>query len=320
MIIRLLVFTSLVIFGQANEEPPTRQGISRAGPTPNEAMDSEVRVYRVENGDASYVANTVTKLTGLQAISDMRTNSMIVSTNAAGHARVADIISKLDILSNVEQQSDVRIIEIANREVEDLARRTSEVFRRDLTVSADEWGRRILLRGDRQIVELATQLIDSLDKPLPTATIEFAFFQVTDSSDKPEIIGVMPNDLKDVSNELLRFGNVKLNGRMMTAAVESREFRINGAISEQTQFNVLGQLGSAAENGVVKMSVEAKLERTDLVEIENSPQRTRMRSSLFSIQTTLIAPRGEYVVLGSAPHGTEAGQSVILVVHVPKSK
>ena len=108
---------------------------------------------------------------------------------------------------------------------------------------------------------------------------------------------------------------------------------IAGQVAEQSMVEVNCRLTSAAENGAVVMQIRAELalekpeeENEEVADAAEAPRAQRMaraqmrrgRSRDFSIATTVLAPRGEYVILGGAPHGFEPGQSVVLVVHVPK--
>jgi|GEM_PF-1946771 len=331
--VKTVLLTLLLITPSAIAQQTRGQRAGRQPAGESSSDSTTVRVYALKYMRAGDIAETLRNATYLTVIAEERTNSLIVQANDDRHAMMQNLIGELDKPTNASDL--VTIVPIRNRNPKDVASRIQELYRNpnDLMVSADIPGHRMLLRGNQAAIESAERMVGELDKPLPSATVHFAFFQLNETGAKPELIGPIPPDLQDVAEELLRFGSPRLIGRTMTASVENEEFQVAGQVAEQSMVEVNCRLTSAAENGAVVMQIRAELalekpeeENEEVADAAEAPRAQRMaraqmrrgRSRDFSIATTVLAPRGEYVILGGAPHGFEPGQSVVLVVHVPK--
>ena len=57
-----------------------------------------------------------------------------------------------------------------------------------------------------------------------------------------------------------------------------------------------------------------------MTELSLSGERNTLLTAPFSVDTTLSVQNGEYVLLAAAPHSTEAGDAVALVVRVTRDQ
>ena len=171
----------------------------------------------------------------------------------------------------------------------------------------------ILLNGQREAVLKAKSIIRALDTPAATAQLEFSFFRARLDGDgaTPRI----PEDLQPVAEELRRFGQVELLGRLLTTATENEEFHIEGRIALVISAEVQGVLRGVDEDGSVKIELSTGMSLRDPVSESN---QRRGATPHFSLRTVIQAQRGEFIVLGSAPSGWKSGESAILVLHVPR--
>ena len=317
LIISILIFSQGYALRQTNPQQAAQPAAQR-----QERPPESVQVYRIEHAHLDNVSEVLRLLARVTSVPDNRTNSLFVRGSKEDFEIVERIIESLD--RPTEDTSDsLRVVEIKNRDTNDLARRLSELYRTDLRVSADIQGHRLVMRGNQADLDAAENVLAKLDRPLPSATVHFAFFQLSDTGAQSQVIGPLPPDLQDVAQELLRFGSPRLIGRTMTASVENEEFQVAGQVAEESMVEVNCRLTSAAKDGAVVMQIRAELalEKPDEVdgdEGEKKQRQSRRPRRDFSIATTVLAPRGDYVILGGAPHGFEPGQSVVLVVHVPK--
>ncbi|MCB9853593.1 MAG: hypothetical protein H6819_10900 [Phycisphaerales bacterium] len=274
-----------------------------------------IRAYALQHVKADEAARTIVQLMGIDVVPDSRTNTLIISATEVQAEEVAKIISKIDIPRDDSlDRSTLTTVSIHNREVHDVAAQVSEMFRRDLVVSADERSRQILLRGDAEMIESALRVISSIDTAMPTATVEFAYFQVgsTDTDFSMET----PKDLLPIAQQIERFGRPRLVGRMMTAAVEGQVFSLKGQIAERTFVNLTGRLIAAPVDGAVKLELTSDL---SMRRMTTDDDQQKVEVPRFSLSTTVMTKRGDYIVLGSAPLGWAPGESVVLVVQVNNS-
>jgi len=318
LITAFLLISQAGMLQQANPQQAAQPAAQR-----KEKPPEFVRVYRIEHAHLDDVSEALRKLARVTSVRDARTNSLLIRGSEEQFVTVEQIITSLDQPTK-DQSDSLRVFEIRNRDTQELARRLSELYRTDLRVSADTQGHRLLIRGTQADLDASESILAKLDRPLPSATVHFAFFLLSDTGAQSEVIGPLPPDLQDVAEELLRFGSPKLIGRTMTASVENEEFQVAGQVADESTVDVSCRLTSAAKDGAVVMQIRAELaveepkkelDGNDPAQTQRQPRRQRRN---FSIGTTVTAPRGDYVILGGAPHGYEPGQSVVLVVHVPK--
>lgn len=294
--------------------PGVERGGRRAAATERPA-DSSIRAYALRHVKADEAARTIIQLTGIDVVPDTRTNTLIVSANDNQAEEIEKIISKIDIPRDDSlDRSTLTTVTIKNREVRDVAAQVSEMFRRDLIVSADERSRQILLRGDPEMIESALRVISSIDTAMPTATVEFAYFQI--GSTDTDFSLAIPRDLNPIAKEIERFGEPRLVGRMTTAAVEGQIFMLKGQIAERTFVNLSGRLIAAPKDGAVKLELTSEL---SMRRLSTNDEQQKIESPQFSLSTTVMTKRGDYIVLGSAPLGWAPGESVVLVVQIVDS-
>lgn len=289
---------------------------------------TEVTVFRLSYMTASSAAKIVGQTLQVETVVDDRTNSLVVSCSEAQQQQVRNLIAKIDVAEDTAASaSDLTVVPIMNRDVEQIMVQLSKLFRGELTVTSDNQGRQILMRGSADAIEKAQRVIDSLDTPLPTAMVEVAFFQVGAKSDSTS--REIPADLLAVAKQIERFGKPQLIGRMATSAVEGEDFSVDGQIADQMYVHLKGRLDAAPADGTVRLRISTELTMAQTVQSEDDdasasrpPQRghrPQAETPRFSVGTTLITRRGDYVVMGSAPLGWTPGESVVTVVHIPES-
>jgi len=310
-----LIVPSLADAAQSERQPAQGRPGARGRQTPQQAEpEMEVRVFQLVHSSVDDIAAIVGQILKIQVVPDNRTKSIIVAASAAEVQRVAELVQKLDMPADAAGSSqDVSVVAVANRDVNDLAGRISDLYRGELRISADPTGRRLLLRGDTAEIDTARALVKQLDTPTPTASIEFAFLHIGAADDAAT--SDIPADLEPVARQIERFGTPRLMGRLMTVAMEGEEFAVTGEIAKQSEVEIKGRLLSAPENGATKLDVRAELQLNKLVSAGTKDEHTL--AAMFRLATSVVVKRGDYVVLGSAPHGVEPGESVVLVVHVP---
>ncbi len=279
------------------ERQPAPRRPGARSPQPEAQSGRSIEMVEIKFGNLKEVANIVTHMLSLEVIPDERTQHLIISGTVDEIEKAAELIALLDRPSASDQGHGVTIVAIEHRDPSDIAMTLSQIYHPDVKVSIDQASRRLLLRGTA--VEAAQETIRELDTVLPTVTVDFAFIR-TSRQDEGE---PLPEDLARVGHQIARFGAPRLVGRLTTVATQNQGFSVSGAIEGINSVQVSGELQSASETGAVRLRVDARLEER----------------SNFQLETVVTLKRGEHLVLGSAPHGSEIGESVILVIHVPET-
>ncbi|MBK8270747.1 MAG: hypothetical protein IPK83_21550 [Planctomycetes bacterium] len=119
----------------------------------------------------------------------------------------------------------------------------------------------------------------------------------------------MPEDLQRVAEEAARFGHIEFQGRLTATATQEQSFKISGGIQNRADVGIQGRIVSIPADGPIKLDFESQLRFQQFVD-KPGPS--------FMLSTTVIAKRGEFVVIGSAPAGFDPGDALILVLHVRK--
>lgn len=305
--------------GRAEPEAPIATTRDRRGVPSGALVSIETHVFRLKNGEPHSLADLVQAACEIVAIPDERTNSVICSGSAGAVERAVDLLQQLDQPADAAgPQPDLRMVPIRHREMRDVARQLMDAFRRtSLTVSTDRGRSTIVLAGSSDLVAKAMAVIELLDTPSNSATLEFAFFKASLNGDGEN--PAVPGDLEPVVAELRRFGHIELLGRASTRAMERDDFKVSGNLASGLEIEVGGQILGASEDGSVNVHLGATLRVSRPAEPqagEDGKAARSLRRTGFTLETTVTTARGDYVVLGSAPSGWEAGESAILVLQV----
>lgn len=301
--------------------PAARSG--RGQRARSQSTPGELRVFHFKHIQCYRAANMVREVLDIHHVhSDLQTNSMIFAGSKAQAAKIEELLAILDTPASADAilgggtlgESELRIVPVRNRNARDLANEIQHTLGSGshLKVVADRARSAILLDGAKGILLKAESIIRELDTPAATAQLEFSFFKARLNGDgaTPRI----PEDLQAVAEELRRFGQVELLGRLLTTATKNEEFHIEGNIADMFSAEVGGVLLSVGEDGSVKIELDTEMSLRDPV----SESKQRGATPHFALKTVIQARRGEFIVLGSAPSGWKSGESAILVLHVPR--
>lgn len=301
--------------GRPGARPDSPNRNVRGGRPQQRPSDETIKLISLKFADPMETAKSLERVLGVRVVAEERTNSLIVMADPETLKLVEDLVHDIDIdRPEIIGEDQLVELQIRNRNVRDVVSQLAQLFRSELTLSADEQGRRILMRGNKKAIESAKHVASTLDVPLPTANVEVAFFQVGSSDD--DFSQQTPDDLKSVTQQLQRFGTPRLVGRMTTSAVEGQKFRLNGQIAERTYLALEGRLEAAPTDGAVRLDIDANLSMNR--QVDTDAKGRHVESPRFTVSTTVITKRGDYVVLGSAPLGWKPGESAVLVLHIPE--
>lgn len=260
-----------------------------------------------------------------QIVPVLRTNSIIYVGPEDTEAQVRALIAEIDRPVEEGHALEPTILPVLHRPVEEIADQVGKVLAgrdvSDFRMAADRGRSVLVVRGRKAIADAARSLVEQLDKPAGTVVIEFAFFHADLNRDTP--LGKIPPDLRPVAEELGgRFGALDLLGLLSTVAIEGEKFTVEGELADISEARVQGNLTSASSDGMVRMGIGAFMRfetpaagNAQAVGNKEGASASGPRPA-FELQTVVQTKRGDYVVVGSAPTGWAAGESVILVLHV----
>ncbi|OWY71352.1 hypothetical protein B7486_12230 [cyanobacterium TDX16] len=235
--------------------------------------------------------------------------------------QVTELLKELDI-PDMDTGSDpeLAIIPIKHRRAGELLGSILQVasgLPEDIVrLSADETRSCIIVlsRSGKALAAIKS-IIAELDRPAERVALEFVFFHADlhPSDEKP----VIPEDLQEVANELSRFGQVKLLGRLFADATEGGKFKVEGRVADSVSVNIQGRVQDAAKGEPVRLEVEANA-RIEEVLVSGSEgggkfSQTR-KTGTFELKTEIVLTPGQCIVVGGSPAGLAEGQSVMLAV------
>lgn len=303
------------------KEQPKKASTSRGRRGQSRIAMPEVRLFPIRHMHVKQAAVLINELTGFPvAHADNRTNSIIYSGPAESVEKVEKLLQQLDVpVEETLSESEITVVPISERSVNELTRQLSAMNiqqgMRTLGIVGDESRSRILLNGPSDLIAKAQAVIAELDIPAGSANLEFAFFKARLNADVSS--PMMPADLEPLVKELQRFGRLELLGQLSVVAVEDMKFAVSGSIGNLIHAEVEGQVQNAQDGGSVKVWLDASMMLEDAKpkdEQSNGKNGGRRHRPEFRLRTVVSVPRGDYVVLGSAPNGWEAGESAILVM------
>ncbi|MBN2562744.1 MAG: hypothetical protein JXQ75_17615 [Phycisphaerae bacterium] len=308
------------------EDRPTQPEAPQARASRGRARDAGVPVinpvvFRLRHASCFDVARMIEELAPqTSSYADARTNSVIYNGSSDTVEAIRSLIEELDRPIEENQASEVAIVRVLHRGPGELAERILQTLgsrQCQLRIAADEGRSSILMSGPEPQLDTAKRILDQLDTPPATVNLEIAFFQAHLDYNKDDLNAKIPADLADVAKELDRFGPHELLGRLSTIAVEHERFSVEGSISQNVTAMVKGELISVSPDTEARLRIETflRLERARPTDEEGKAQQ-RGPSPTFQLETVILTKRGDYLILGSAPTGWDAGESVILVLHL----
>lgn len=271
----------------------------------------DTRVFRLSHADSDVLADHVQNVMGVPVVSDRRTNSLIATGSPDQLAQLDGLIQALDIPSQTDRGTEtVNLFPIRFREPNDVANAlTTLLAHRRARIGADRGRSIVAISGPLEVIRQADEIVQRMDTPPQSLQLEFTFFQADQHADEPP--SEIPADLREVADELSRFGRIQLLGRMATSALEGDSFRVRGQILSGFNGEIKGDVDRVSNDGFaqIELNAELNLQKTDM-----GQGGFNILTGSFQLQTKIIAGPGEYVVLGSAPAGLSPGTSAILVV------
>lgn len=298
--------------------------------------------FKLQYADPHEMAMMLDKVfQSTKTYADARTNTVIYAGPVSTLEDAQRLVEELDRPADEGAASDTIMIPVSRRPVElaEIIRRI--VASRRFRIAADEGQSTLILAGSGPELAAARRIISQLDTVASSAYLEFAFFHAHQGVEQDELDVEIPADLAEVAREMQRFGAVELLGRLSAVTAEHQEFKIEGSIAEGVLASVEGVFLHFSANSSVKVQLKAflrleksrpaeegdkarrrgpsptsKLDEETFAEFLKQQRSPQGPSPTFELETVVQTQRGNYVVLGSAPTGWSAGESVLLVLYV----
>jgi type II/III secretion system protein len=277
--------------------------------------DRTVKVYRLKNMGSANAKNVIQslELSGVRITTDPATSGcLIVNGSDAAHEIVASILRDLDV-KDADPMPDTTYFALKNREAEEVAELVSELHstrRGYMRIAYDESNNLVIIKGDRDAIEEVRELIERVDKPKRAVSLSFYFVQGRIGADPGSGEHNLPIDLQGVARALTNGGmaDLSLLAPLRTRVQENAGFSTGGLIEsdahESTRVDVQGVVDQIDESDVVRLTLESVL-----VQIRGEESK-----EIFRVETRLSIPRGEFVVLASAPSKNGENDALALIV------
>ena len=272
-------------------------------------------VFHIQHADCKSLGQVlIATIPGSRCAWVENSSDIVLSATPPDIESARKLIAQLDKPS-MERAGTIAKIGVKHRRVEELGSLLMNLsVGQDIRLGVDRGGGRILLRGAEAEVKKAQSLLESLDVPVSTVFLEFSLLRADSGEARSQ---ELPTDLKQVADEMGHLGRLSLIGRLSATTIEGEQFHVTGSFEGGLPVQIKGrvELGQGSESIVLKLSAEAKLASST----SGSTGKDNVTPpGYFELETTLALKPGDFAVVGSAPSGIGAGQSIVLVVQVKR--
>lgn len=321
-VVMFCLFSQTVLAVAAAQQPAQPSRVGGRAPATGARAEYEPVFIRLRNTNCNEIAKMLAStFSGCSSYPMERPNSVVFSGPSDLQSEARKLIAEIDGAADGKDEEEGNspnyvIVSVKHRRVEELVEQLGRMAADgwNLNVSGDRGRSKILLSGNKETVAQAVAMTQKLDTPAEITTVEFAFIQ---AKAKGAVEGApMPGDLSDVAKELERFGQLSLLGRLSTVVIEGEKFGVEGHVVPGVHAEIRGMINSSHE-GAIKMEIKASLSLNPAKKDVATAVAAGM--PYFQVETSISTQCGEYLVLGSAPAGSEVGESAILVMHVKEA-
>lgn len=242
------------------------------------------------------------------------------------------IIEELDTSGNrAFPEPLAELIQVHSYPIEDMIRLLQQSVHgsRALRLAADTINRQIVVNGTKSEVRMVRSLVEQFDQPTPALTADFFFLRGRIGESEAASKVALPAALKPIAATLAAngFANPTLLAPLQVHMDAGTRFSSRSVlVSERTpsrtpartEFKVSGTARAEPDGKTVQLTLGANLECITEVALDSG--KTATVSTPFSLDTTLSVQYGEYVLLAAAPHSTDEGDAVALVVRVTREQ
>jgi hypothetical protein len=294
----------VLVTGLAGRVRVVRDVLARIeGPTG--APAPQLNVYPITEADPQAVmlvmSTTLSGQPDVRMSLDPKTKNLVVLAPPAAQATVKAALKMIDV-PREKPASEMKVITLVHAEAASFAKTLAGLLGKEVQVAADQRLNSVIISGPHEQLAVAVALAERLDeqmpkdRPKPSASYEVRVVWLAAGFDDS---GVPPaDDLKDVVAELSRLGikDPRQIGQMVVRTSDG-SFNIVSAPKSggvTVSFQAAGQI-LEQQGGLLRMQISAKAE------------------AMFEVNTVVVLPRKQYVVLATTPVNTATS---VLVVQV----
>jgi len=235
--------------------------------------------------------------------------------------KVAELLKKVDASPVVpEPEEQIKVFTLVHLDPASAAKAINTIVQKDIRVSIDERSRSIIAAGSMDALNIATALMTKLDEGGKEAVRRYEVRVIWLASGLTgEGRGEPPtDDLKDVVAELsrLRIKDPSQVGQMVVQTTSGGIYRGKFEVKSSprfgnspTDFNASGSLSEGPDDPGLVMQIRLRTSR------ESSPQG----QNFYEINTQIVLPQKQYVVLATAPTGNLTSAFVVQVTEITKA-
>lgn len=298
----------MVSFGHFVHAQNAQQRVQRKAES-----DASLRMYKLKSANAIDVVKVLHQL-GINArfVADSDSNSVLVSAGPKALQSVEDMIVQLDKPAT-NRSDESAFIKLKHRRAKDAAELLHETVLNTsrARVAVDEANQMLLIDAQKRELDRARALVAEMDQPRDTLLMKFYFIRGKVNRGHQNL-GKLPEGLHDVLVALNEQGvsELELLAPLSTRTREGSEFGIEGSTKFEGEFlrsyRINGNVLQALEGEAARLRVQAGVRESD----------GKTYKGVFSIETTLTVPVGEYVVLAAAPGSSGVDEVIALAVYV----
>lgn len=240
-------------------------------------------------------------------------------------ARAVEVIGKLDT-PGAADAAGVRaeFIPIDNIDTTYLGNVVKSLITGSQSKFAVDYSNRMLIvRASEDELTAIRTLVSQMARPERSVTVDFFFLRAMIGSAGADRDRKLPSALAPIAETLAAngFTDISLIAPIRVTCRMRRDFRSNSRLrtnptkenklGDNLDFTVRGKVGPAATEDTVELEVYAGINgrfiNADLKEVGRID---------FSVEATITAKLGQYVILSAAPSSTAKGEAVAVVVRV----
>jgi hypothetical protein len=310
----------------AESTPPAKAGV-KADPSikskSNIAGPPSLLIYKLKHADSLSAVELLRNILepGDRIIPDPRTNALMVVGLPETQRKVADVLKELDMPPAAKDEQSVKIFNLVHADSVAAAKALTAIGPKGLRVSIDERTRSIIAAGSLDALEVAGALLSRLDEQLETAVTRYevrviwlASGMTGEGRGEP-----LTDDLKDVSTELSRLGikDPRQVGQMVVQTSSGGTLRGIFEVKSSPRFG--DQAADFNASGSLALRADVLPGLVMQIRLHTTRESPRTEQTLNEINTQIVLPLKQYVVLATAPTGNLTSVFVVQVTEVTKA-
>jgi hypothetical protein len=273
-------------------------------------------IYPLQNADPQTVLLVLqTLLAGEKSVRmtvEPKSHSLVVVASPQIHKSVAGAIKQLDV-APVQRETQLKVFTLVNAEPSSIAQVLAKLLPKEVRIAIDERTRTIIASGPPDALNVAQALLTRLDeaaktdRPEPSASYEVRLVWLASGLTEDNKGEPPGDDLKDVVAELSRLGikDPRQVGQMVVQNTSGGNFQIESSPVFE------GQPAGFTASGALFQQLDRRL--TMQIRISTKKMASPEGQNLNQLETQIVVPQKQYVVLATAPVGNITSAFVVQV-------